>query len=240
MDVKLRQLLELYEGRSDDAPGQESLSGQQSELTMLREVKERLDARPRRRPRPGTIDAVVAAARIATPEDVRRDRSAINRRRPRRLAGGVLTLALLFIAIASWITLSQETSGPEIAPLAELPPTESVEESTREEVTRSVTPAVEIEQPSIVERTGDPVKDSWSARPARAEVTPASLTDDTDRIDEVLAWDQREEIRQLYQRVERLASVSPSVEQWRAAPVRNTLTAPVGLTAQHAMMRADF
>lgn len=241
MDEILRQLQAMYEGDGATESSEPLPPDQIAELESMQRTKETLQQRPRERPRPETIDALVTAAAAR-----RRPRTGADRRpvrngsllRPRFV--GVLTMMVALGIVV--VILTPRRAGEEM-------------KHARTEIAARATPDPVIADEAIAEPDADrfapeaamgapsPAKVAPPAPPTnrRATVTGASRMAATEQPIEAveLVWDQSDEVWELYQRVERLSTVSPASAVWDAQN-RPALAAPVGLVQpRYASMQLD-
>lgn len=297
MNKKLRQLLILY-GDEVASNGVQPPAAPEvdSEVEELRAVKEAIDRRNRRSPRPETVRAVVEAARVATLRRGAPDRPPWRRPLQRALRSGAFAAVAVTIGVIGWFLSAQSGSGDadlaaskpaNEAVRADAPtPTSRAEaESDRSAVDLVPAPRNEIavsreqgpgaaRSPSVRAADGIPALagngEATESRPAAAsepvsnagadaeEALAAALSarrDETARFTDAnmdatfskestpavfddLSWDESAEVWALYERVERLNRTHPTGAEWRATPVPQALSAPVGLArTQHSAVR---
>ena len=124
MDERLKRILILY-GEEADTGVRPDVDAA-AEMATLRNTKALLDARPRRGPRPETLEAISAAARAATLPRAAADRGPVGRpsRRLFRSASYATTLALMFVAV--WFVTSRTAPPTSLRePAAESGPADS-------------------------------------------------------------------------------------------------------------------
>lgn len=218
MDRQHARLLHLYDEDYDEQAGTgETLpttAEENDELTILREMKELMEARPRVRPDADVVDIIVASARGETgPESGRRDRAPERRRRSVRLRVGAASAAavlVLLVGLFQWTERAQESSGEGRAAPQTAERMTGGEEAGRVSVER---PIQERDGPSTAaasSESGMPSADGPTGQDTAPGTAVADAAEET-----VPDWDERQDVIELHQRIERIGS---GVDQGWEAP----------------------
>ena len=260
MEENLKKILTLYGEFSETSDGSSARSADDvREEEDFARIKQALDARPRRRPRPETVDAIVAAGRSTSKRGA--DRPARARMIHLALTRGSFAGVALLLVLFAWLY------GPprELDPGREMGSSPSPGLAVSPDATFDESPAVALDsQPPSPGRTFadsspgfDSEETSAGSRPRGFEMETSTLApmdqlsvgvaERASRAESIeehaieeLAWDHSDELRELYQDLEALYAISPTGEQWRAMPARQTLAAPVGLArTQPASLQFD-
>lgn len=202
MDERDDWLLNLYEGTHATHPPADPEIAR--EAASLRDMKSLLDARPSSKPDPRTVSVVLAAARgDLAPRGERRDRAPARRQRTVALrVGAASAVAVVLIAVVGILQVDVLPPDPSTAP--------PVAAETGAQQADRTGP----------EREADPSSKSPS-RPAPAEhsstpeaLAQADLNSDSSgeaalartAPDPDLTWEERGDVIELYQRIERIGS----------------------------------
>lgn len=201
MDERDDWLLNLYDGTGEVRPPADPELAR--EAASLREMKSILDARPQSRPDARTVSAVLAAARTESiPRGARRDRAPARRQRTAGLRVGAATavvvvlIALVGIFQVNVWTPDASPAPSEVldAPASETGRTGSAADADLHPESARRTPPLQVRTPDVRVRA-DAVADS-----------AAGFALANSRSNSVLTWDERREVIELHQRLERIGT----------------------------------
>lgn len=251
MTNRLRQLHELYDGadgqvrESDPTPDERAALEQ--ELETFREMKALLDQRPKERPDPAAVSAVLAAARgeavhsrsgevgptseepqpRSADRGVRQDRPPVSRRRSTILRIGA-TSALLVVLLTVVGILQFELWDPQVSPAttdADVPA--ASESPSTADAERVMPPAnrVPSEEPQgrSDSQSVPSAQDVPSAPIARSQAAADAIASNFDGIsDETeaadpLSWDSRSDVMEVFEHIEMISG--GDAQDWDSSPI---------------------
>jgi len=208
-------LLKLYEGRGEARLPEDP--GPAGEEAAFREMKTLLDARPGRKPDARTVSAVLKAARgDAAPVGARLDRAPVRRTRTVGLRVGAAS-AVVVALIAAVGVLSMDVFSPDEAQMP-APSIEATPQASERAADAGETPPGAARASSAAVQHTPALQDE----PADEMLTPVDTAAGAFALaaserDPALTWDERNEVIELHQRIERIGAGTD--RDWGAPPI---------------------